>query len=104
MKRLRRFVLLGFVLMICSIVPDSMSCRSIDFIDCHQTAQVCVIDTLDRSRRYGTGGVWLLFTRCEHLVVGHVADHVIINQTFLVLKGIHKALLAYAIDHAWNAI
>ncbi len=32
-----------------------------------------------------------------------ILDHIVINQTFLVLKCIHKSLFADPVDHAWNS-
>ena len=35
----------------------------------------------------------------EHLILGHIQHHVVVNETFLLLKSIQKALLADAVDH-----
>lgn len=32
-----------------------------------------------------------------------ILDHVVIDQPFLVLEGIHKSLFADPVDHTWNS-
>ena len=48
------------------------------------------------------GGVRLLIHN-KHFVFGHIADHVVINQSLLRLTGIHQALFADTVYHPWNA-
>lgn len=32
-----------------------------------------------------------------------ILDHVVIDQPFLILEGIHKSLFADSVDHTWNS-
>ncbi len=61
-----------------------MSCHTAALFVCRWTAQVCVIVTFDVSAGNTSRRKQILLTRCEHFVISHIADHVIIDEALLV--------------------